>query len=71
MREMMEEVIETLYKGELEEHLGYEKHGDNPNNGNSRNSHSERSVRISVLYNMPMGSHFLLLKKKVTKETSP
>jgi len=49
MREMMKEVIETLYEGELEAHLGYKKHEQNASeSGNNRNGHSSKKVKSHV-----------------------
>jgi len=49
MREMMKEVIETLYEGELEAHLGYKKHEQNCSfDGNSRNGHTSKKVKSHV-----------------------
>lgn len=49
MREMMKEVIETLYEGELEAHLGYRKHEQNGSlDGNSRNGHTSKKVKSHV-----------------------
>jgi putative transposase len=46
MREMTKEVIEVLYEGELEEHLGYPKHGrSEEGKGNSRNGYSQKKVQ--------------------------
>lgn len=43
MREMMKEVIETLYEGELEAHLGYKKNEQNGSlDGNSCVTHLRR-----------------------------
>lgn len=49
MREMMKEVIETLYEGELEAHLGYSKNKHNSSlDDNSRNGHTSQEVKYHV-----------------------
>ena len=45
LRTLTKEVIETLYEGELSEHLGYEKHSANQNGGeNYRNGKGKKTV---------------------------
>ena len=49
MRDMMKEVIETLYESELETHLGHKKNGQIKNeSGNSRNGYQSKKVKSSV-----------------------
>jgi transposase-like protein len=45
LRELTKEVIETLYEGELTDHLGYNKHEQNGStDGNARNGRSKKKV---------------------------
>lgn len=49
MRDMMKEVIETLYECELESHLGHKKNAQVENeSGNSRNGYQSKKVKSSV-----------------------
>lgn len=46
LRDLTKEVIETLYDGELTDHLGYKKHDQNKSkDGNSRNGFTEKKVK--------------------------
>jgi transposase-like protein len=59
MREMMKEVIEMLYEGELEAHLGYKKHESNVSDGNSYNGHTSKKVKSHRCY---PGTQYLIFK---------
>jgi len=46
LRDMTKEVIETLYDGEITDHLGYEKHAQGESaDGNSRNGKGKKTVK--------------------------
>ena len=46
LRELTKEVIDTLYEGELTDHLGYEKHEQGGSaDGNSRNGKGMKTVK--------------------------
>ena len=46
LRDMTKEVIDTIYDGELTDHLGYEKHAQGKStDGNSRNGKGSKKVK--------------------------
>ena len=50
---LFKEGVEEMLKGELDEHLGYEKHSKEGNNsGNSRNGFSSKKVKTESLGDM-------------------
>ena len=50
---LFKEGVEEMLKGELDEHLGYEKHSKEGNNsGNSRNGFSSKKVKTESLDDM-------------------
>ncbi len=59
---LFKEGVEEMLKGELDEHLGYEKHSKEGNNsGNSRNGFSRKKVKTESLGDRE--SKLIFLKK--------
>ena len=46
---LLKDTFETMLEGEMDEHLGYEKHNAQGNNsGNSRNGHGHKTVKTEI-----------------------
>lgn len=45
-RDLFKDTLQGIFEAEMEEHLGYKKHGiDGNNSGNSRNGYSEKTIK--------------------------
>ncbi|GAB4270740.1 MAG: hypothetical protein Kow00111_24010 [Thermincola ferriacetica] len=46
LRDLFKDTLQGIFEAEMEEHLGYKKHGiDGNNSGNSRNGYSEKTIK--------------------------
>jgi putative transposase len=49
LKELFKDAVETMLEGEMEEHLGYEKHSpQGKGSGNSRNGYSQKTLKSEV-----------------------
>jgi transposase-like protein len=49
LKELFKDAVEAMLEGEMDEHLGYEKHNPIGNNsGNSRNGYSQKTLKSEV-----------------------
>ena len=49
LKVLFKDTVETMLEGEMEEHLGYEKHNSIGNNsGNSRNGHGQKTLKSEI-----------------------
>ncbi len=48
MKQIFGPIFESMLKGEMENHLGYEKHGCSESSTNSRNGYSQKTLKTSL-----------------------